>query len=217
MEFEITTVRDDSIPRRRISIDKVSSTFPLINIVGSDALYDEYDAEMFRRARDNGFALIADKSHSEYFNRRFIQNSTFLADVLETKAKIDPQENHGFEQYISLALIQAHGKRDPTAVPEPSTEGEDDALHYLYKTCRESGVSNQSPAVALMEQLIRQTPTYLGVKKPKYDIVGLGSDGGIVVHYRQMLSKGTQVITYALGYKQKRRKPGATPTQHRFP
>lgn len=216
MEFEITTIRDDGVPRRRMIIDKMEQTFPVIHLTQTDAVYDGYEAETFRRARDDGFALIADKCQPEYFKRRFIQNTTFIADTLEVELKRDNMKDRGFAQHISLAIVQVHGRPDPTSVPVEATHNEADALEALLAMYQQNGLSIDNPDYLLMEQLIRQTPRYLGVKKPKYDILN-NAGFGFTIQYRTQLAKKTELFSYVLGFKQKRRTARVSPDQHRFP
>lgn len=216
MEFEITTIRDDNISRRRMIIDKTFRTFPVIQIANLDETYEGYDAKILRRSRDNAFALIGDKSHSEYFNRRFIQNSTFISDTLEVELQRDIARDLGFVQHINLSVAQIHGRLDPAVIQQQATDDEGDALEALLKMYENNNLSTQTPNYALMEQLIRQTPVYLGEKKPKYHITPL-STFGFVLNYRTTFGSGSEMFTYALGFKQKRGKRNVSTVQPRVP
>lgn len=202
MDFELTNVRDNPHTHQRIRIDKAFNAFPQIKLATLDTTYEEYEADIFRRARDRSFDLIADRQLNCLHHRRFIQNITFIADTLEVKFPREIELDCGFTQYVNVSVVQLHGCMDES-IDNAKMNTRQDCLEALDKLFESCNVSKNLQSYSLMEQLILGASVLLKDKNPKYKIIS-GDRSSFAINYRAAKANGTELLTYVIACKLKR-------------
>lgn len=202
MDFELTNIRDNPQTHQRVRIDKAFNAFPQIKLATLDTTYEGYEADIFRRVRDRSFDLIADRRLDSPHHRRFIQNTTFIADVLEVKFPREIELDCGFTQYVNVSIVQLHGSMDES-IDEAKIDTRQDCLGALDKLFESCNVSKNLQSYSMMEQLILDAPVLLKDKNPKYKIIS-GDRSSFAINYRTAKANDTELLTYVIACKLKR-------------